>query len=200
MSGSVLVTAPLLDPITIAEARAQARISGDESNSDLIGYIKAACEAAEQFMDRGLLTQTRRLDLAGFSDVMALHMAAPLQNDPDDDSEPIVEYYAADGTLTTLASSYYVVDTASRPGRIVRAPNQSWPAVQADRLSPVRITYVVGWTDASEIPERIKQGIRMYVTYLDANRDGMDVQAAAAEQAAERCWSDRVYWAEPSCG
>jgi hypothetical protein len=43
------------------------------------------------------------------------------------------------------------------------------------------------------VPARIKQGIRMYVTYLDADRDGMETQAQAALASAELCWSDRIY-------
>jgi uncharacterized phiE125 gp8 family phage protein len=192
---------PVLPAITIAEARAQARITGTQSDGDLDTFIRTASDAAEQVLGRGLLTQTWRLDLDQFYDEMALPMAAPLQNSQANTTEPIVQYYDTSGVLTTLASSAYLVDTISRPGRILRAPSHAWPAVQADRLSgAVRITYVVGWTSADLIPDRIKHGIRMYVTYLDADRDGMETQARAAEEAAQRCWSDRVYWVEPSCG
>jgi hypothetical protein len=139
-------------------------------------------------MARGLLTQTWALSLRRFADVIWLPRAAPLQNDVT--TAPVVQYYDTAGVLQTLASTSYVVDTTSRPGRIVRAPSQSWPAVQSDRLGgAVLVTYVVGWTSAALIPERIKQGLRIYVTWLDGNRDGMDGDHCAA---AEACWNDRV--------
>ncbi len=79
--------------------------------------------------------------------------------------------------------------------------DQSWPSIQALRRNgTVTITYVVGWTSADLIPERIKQGLKQYVTYLDLDRDGMEIRAFEALQAAERCWSDRIWWSAPQWG
>lgn len=195
-----VLTQPVLEPITLDEAKRQARIPDDESNGLLVSYIAAARQAAEECLGRGLLTQTIRMWLSEFVDIMPLAMAAPLQNDANASTAPVITYYDGDGVLQTLASSYYVVDTTSRPGRIVRAPNKTWPTTQFDRLAgAVFIDYVVGWTTPDDVPERIKQGMRMYLTYLDADRDGMAPEAALARAAAEACWSDRVYWHEPVC-
>lgn len=183
---------PAVEPLTLAEAKAQARITDTQSDNVLLSYIKTARDAAEQSLGRGLVTQTWQAGLPDFADVIWLPMAAPLQ------SVTSVTYYDSDGTLQTLATSYYTVDTLSRPGRIVRAANQCWPAVQCDRLdSAVLITYVVGWTTPALVPERIKQGLRTYVTYLDADRDGLTAQAQAALDAAEACWIDKVYHLPP---
>jgi len=184
---------PVVEPITISEAKDQVRLTTDDNNVNLNRYIKTAREAAEDTLNRGLLTQTWRLQRATFADVMALPMAAPLQNDVA--TAPTVQYYDLDGVLQTLAPAVYLVDPISRPARLALAPLQMWPSIQ-DRDDAVRITYVVGWQTPAQVPERIKQGIRQYVAYLDAVRDGLDVQAHAAEQAAERCWIDRVYWTE----
>jgi uncharacterized phiE125 gp8 family phage protein len=185
---------PVLAPLTVDEAKQQARIEGDDSNALLHGYVAAATDAAEQALNYGLLTQTWRCDLSSWADVIHLPMARQLQ------SVTHVKYYDTDGTLQTLSSSYYTTDTMTRPARLVRAADYSWPSLQADRLTGrIQITYVVGWTSRDQIPARIVQGIRMYVTYLDADRDGMDVQAQAALASAERCWSDRVYLPELSC-
>lgn len=190
-----LVTGPAQEPITIDEARRQARIVGEESDGLLRSYIVTAREAAEQKLRRALYTQTWRYDVQEFDEVMPLPMAAPLQ------SVTHVKYYDTTGTLQTLSSSYYELDTMRRPAGIVRAADVSWPALQADRrVGLVQVTYVVGWTTIALIPERIKQGIRMYVTYLDADRDGMETQAGQARAAAEACWSDRLYYIPPSGG
>lgn len=187
-----LYTAPTLTPIDVDEAKQQARITDDASNALLESYIRVATGAAEDYLGRGLLTQTWRMVLDDFVDIIPLPMAAPLQ------SVTSVTYYDADGVSQTLATSVYDTDTISRPGRVVLKPSQSWPTLQSERRNGrVTITYVVGWTDKDSIPEQIRQGIRMYVAYLDLDRDGMEPQALAAKQAAERCWTDRVSWIPP---
>lgn len=180
--------APTSEPLSLAEAKLQARIAIDDEDSLLNSYIIAAREAAEGHLGRGLLTQTWKLTLPAFAETIWLPMAAPLQ------SVTSVKYYDTTGTLTTLAGTVYTVDTTSRPGKIMRAVNQSWPALQGGRLGGlVEITYIVGWTAKDLIPERIKQGMRLYVTAVDADRDKPDTTAA------EACWTDRVFWKPPVC-
>ncbi len=193
-----LVTGPAQEPITLDEARRQARIVGEDSDTLLRSYIVTARQEAETTMRRALFTQTWRHDLEEFEEVMPLPMAAPLQ------SVTHVKYYDTDGVLQTLSASYYEVDTLATPGRIVRAPDVSWPALQADRRTGrVQITYVAGWVTVASIPEKIKQGIRMYVTYLDSDRDGAEMfgnvsVGEKARESAYACWSDVVHWV-PAC-
>ncbi len=189
--------APAVPAVTLREMKDHARITQAQGDATLQRYINAATDAAEQYLNRGLMTQTWVLTLRWFADVMWLPMAAPLQNGVT--TAPVVEYYNTAGVLTTLATTEYDVDTVSRPGRILRAANKSWPAIQSGKLGGrVRITYVVGWTDPALIPERIKQGIRLYVSWLDADRDGMDPNGERGRQAAESCWVDQVYTIEPT--
>jgi len=184
--------APTIEPLSVAEAKAQARITHAVEDGLFDSYIKTARGAAEDVLARGLLTQTWKLTGPAFADVIWLPMAAPLQ------SVTSVKYYDPAGVLQTLATTVYTVDTVSRPGRVVRAPLQTWPTVQSDRLSgPVEITYVVGWTAKELIPERIRQGLRSYVTYLDCDRDGLEEYGVRAKEAAEACWTDRVFWKPP---
>lgn len=194
MSASWTRTAePAREPITVADAALHARITQLEGESSLDGFIRAARDECEAYMNRGLFTQTWKLELSDFARVMPLPMAAPLQ------SVTTVQYYDVNGTLQTLSSTFYTVNTTARPGRVERAADQAWPSLQADKAGArVVITYVVGWTDPELIPERIRQGIRQYVAYLDLDREGLE-NAEVARQAAYRCWSDQVAWIEPSC-
>lgn len=186
-----LVTGPTLEPITIPEAKLHARISHTSEDGLLNSYIKTARETAEEYMSRGIYTQTWKLTLMAWADVIWLPRAAPLQS-------ATVAYYDANNALQTLSTSIYDVDTVSRPGRIVRKANQNWPELASDRQSgKIEITYIIGWTTVALIPERIKHGIRMFVTYLDCDREGLEEYGAQARQQAEACWSDRVTWIEP---
>jgi len=186
-----LVNGPTTEPITLLEAKQHARIRQDDDDAVIQRFITTAREQAEESLGRGLFTQTWQMTLNAFYTTIWLPRAAPLQ------SVTSIFYYDTTGTLQELATSVYDTDPSSRPARVVLKPNQTWPAVQATRLTPnVMIKYIIGWDATSKIPERIKQGIRMYVAYLDADREGLD-DADKARKAAEACWTDCVHWIEP---
>jgi len=186
-----LVTGPTTEPITLTEAKQHARIRQTDDDAVIQGFITVAREQAEESLGRGLFTQTWQMTLNAFYNTIWLPRAAPLQSITN------IQYYDTTGTLQTLATSVYDTDAISRPARVVLKPNQTWPAVQTTRATPrVIITYVIGWDATSKIPERIKQGIRMYVAYLDADREGLD-DGDKARKAAEACWTDCVHWIEP---
>lgn len=182
----------VLEPLDLDELKAHARITDTSSDTLIETYGIVARQACEAYLGRGLLTQTWQLTLDDFADVIPLPMAAPLQ------AVTSVTYYDENGVQQTLATSVYGVDTNARPGAVVLKVDQAWPALQSQRLNGrVTVTYRVGWESADEVPELIKQGLRMYVTYLDLDRAGTELRAADARQAAERCWVDRITWTPP---
>lgn len=188
-----LTTPPTLEPFDVEEAKAQIRSVQHQEDALVAAYIKAARQSAEDYLGRGLLTQTWTLHISDFVDVLPLPMAAPLQ------SITHVKYYDVDGALQTLSASTYTVDTVSRPGRIALAANETWPAVQSLRkVSRIEVAYVVGWTAKGLIPESIRTGMRVLIGYLDADRDGMEVNAEQALRVAKTFWTDRVFWTPPS--
>jgi uncharacterized phiE125 gp8 family phage protein len=182
--------APTSEPVSLTEAKQHAKITQTNDDATLRRYIQTARETAEDYMGRGLYTQTMVCNLDEFDDLIWLPRAAPLQ------SVTTVKYYDTAGVQQTLSATYYTVDTVSRPGRIVRAANQSWPALQLPRYAGrIEITYVVGFSTVAAIPERIKQGIRMYITHLDGDREG----AGEIPAGVKACWQDKVEWIEPQC-
>lgn len=195
MSGTVawmLTTPPAIEPFTVEEAKAQIRSVQNEEDGVVASYIKAARSAAEDYLNRGLLTQTWTLSLPRFSNEIDLPMAAPLA------SVTHVKYYDVNGTQQTLSTAYYTVDTLRRPGRVVLAANQSWPSVQGDRrVNPIEIAYVVGYTSRDLIPESIRQGMRILIGNADADRDGMEAGTEQALRVAKSFWTDRVFYTPP---
>jgi uncharacterized phiE125 gp8 family phage protein len=189
----ILTTGPTLEPFTLAEAKAQIRSVQNQEDGLVASYIKAARTAAEEYMGRALLTQSWTLSISEFVPVIPLPMAAPLA------SVTSVKYYDTSGVQQTLATSTYTVDTRSRPGRIALAADQTWPSVQSGRLvDRIQIEYVAGYTSSALIPESIRQGMRIYIGYLDADRDGMQAGAKQALEVAKMFWTDRVFWSPPS--
>lgn len=191
-----LVTPPTEEPIDISLAKLHASIVQTDEDALIYTYIKAARQAAETHLNHALMTQTWAFHVECFTDVMWLPMAYPLQNNAAavPSTAPVVQYYDGDGVLQTLSTSYYEVDTMAGPGRILRAPNQSWPSIQSDRTFPVRITYVCGYTSADLVPEMVKMGMLLYIAGCDGDRVG-----EADRRAAERCWdvAGRLDWRHP---
>lgn len=178
--------------LTLADVKAQARLTHEDENALLTSYASVADAAAEDYLGYGLLTQTIRLTGDEWPARIWLPMALQLQ------AVSSVEYYDESGVLQTLAPSAYIVDDMTRPASIVPAVNVDWPSLQAGREAwRWRVVYVAGWETADAVPERIKQGLRLYVTHLDENRSGTDTDAATARRAAEYCWADRIVFVPP---
>ncbi len=191
---------PVVEPVSVSEAKLQCRALSDVHDEDglIWTYIRAARELGEGYTGRGWLTQTWKCVSDEWADEFPLPMAGPLQ------SVTSVKYYDADGTLQTLSASDYVVDTASVPGRVTRAPNVSWPSLQCDRSSwRVEITYVVGWSGAALVPEAYKMGTLLIVDHLYENRGavqvGIGVGAVEIPYGVALLWGDRLYWSAPVC-
>jgi uncharacterized phiE125 gp8 family phage protein len=187
-----LTTAPTLEPLTVAEAKAQIRSVQSSEDAVITSYIRAARQAAENYLGYGLLTQSWQLNLSDFVDVIPLPMAGKLA------SVTHVKYYDEAGAQQTLSSAVYTVDTRSRPGRIAIAADQSWPAIQSLRkVNRIEIQYVVGWTTRDLVPDAIKQGMRVLIGNMDADRDGMGTGTEQAMRVAQRFWTDRMFYAPP---
>jgi uncharacterized phiE125 gp8 family phage protein len=188
------VTAPTLEPITDGEAIEHLNLSSANVQiGRLQQSIRGARGSAEEYMGRGLLTQTWKYAQDVFTDEIRLPMAAPLQT-------ATVQYYNTSGVLTTLDASTYVVDTLSEPGRIYLAPNKVWPSLQSERQLGVEITYVVGWTDPALIPPAIIDGLYLAIGDRYEHREGLVVGTISAElslSAMGQFALHLVSWIEP---
>lgn len=162
----VLVTPPTLQVADLALAKAQCRISDDQTSED--GYLETLLAAGanyiEQYLNRGLLTQTWRLSLDGFCDRIRLPRAAPFQ------SVTSVTYYDTSGVLQTASTSLYLVHADAEPGLVTLAPYQVWPALQ-ERERAVRVTYVTGWTSPHLVPAAIRHALLLLVEHWFLNRE-----------------------------
>lgn len=161
------VTAPPVEPITLAEAKAHLGI-GDEAtaaqNAYITGLIQVAREYAEHYTGRALVQRTLELTLPSFSYEIELPRP-PLV------SVSYVKYLeTAGGVLTTVDPAQYQVDTYQEPGVLRPAHNSSgWPAVRGD-YNAVQIGYVAGYPlvgspadYVSNIPAAARQWMKIRV-------------------------------------
>lgn len=156
-----IVAAPATDPVSLAEAKEQLRITETDRDVLITSLIGPAKECAETITGRALITQTWDLSLDSFPHVIDVPKP-PLQ------SVTSITYIDTGGATQTLASSEYTVDTKTEPGRIVPAYGKSWPSTR-DIVNAVTVRFVAGYGNATAVPKSIKQGMIMHIDHMLEN-------------------------------
>lgn len=171
MIGSwTLVTPPTEEPVTLAEIKDHLHISSTAEDSLLMLYAQMAREAVEGECWRALMPQTWDLYLPGLPAGGVIEIPRPpLQ------SVTSIKYTDDEGAVHTFAASNYRVDTASEPGRVVLAPDASWPSDTLDSSNPVVVRFVAGYADASAVPGMAKAAILLQIGEIYANREAVIV-------------------------
>lgn len=164
----VVITPPESEPVSLAEARSQARIDTTLEDPRLAGFILAAREMAEHQLQRSLLSKTYELSLDAFPCGSIVLPMGPIAEAGGTLTVSSVKYTDPNGVEQTLAASAYTVDGSSLIARIV--PMDDWPDTQ-DIPNAVRIRYVSGHADGGRIPNSIKTWIVAHVSHLNENRE-----------------------------
>jgi uncharacterized phiE125 gp8 family phage protein len=164
-----VVTAPIAEPITLADAKQQCGIADDVAAHDdmLRGYIAAARGTAERYTSRQLMQATYDLKMPCFPrGANPIYIPrAPLQ------SVTSITYVDGAGDTQTLSTSIYKVLAAREPGLIVLKNSQIWPSTR-DEADVITIRYVCGYASAEAIPEGLKLGMLMCVSDWFEGRSG----------------------------
>jgi hypothetical protein len=188
-----LVAGPAVEPLTLADAKNWVRHDPDDSSQDAVytPLIKAARQACEGVARIALVTQTWRLTLDRFPGYGGAGFGGQGSPDywrlgPDADPRVVrlprpplqsissVKYLDMAGALQTLATSEYVVDLDSQPGRIAPAFGKFWPPTYPVP-NAVQVQFVAGYGPAaSDVPEDIKLRLRNYVQYCSENREKIE--------------------------
>ncbi len=186
-----LVDAPDDYPVSIDRANLHLRLEGDEATADkalVEALIKAATENAENFTRRQFITATYEIRFDWFPPEILLPRP-PLQ------SVESIKYIDTDGNEQTLDASQYQVDTHSTVGRIVPAPDVSWPDTESQRINVVIVKFVAGYGDPDDVPHGIRAAIRLSLGHLYEHRETVLVGVTATELpegAKALLWSYRI--------
>lgn len=174
--GFQIVTPPIVEPITLAEAKAQCRIDITDDDTLLIGYIKAAREWCELRDWRAYLTQTLAYWLDVWPDTRFITLPRPpLQ------TVSKVEYYDAANVKYTLSSSLWYQTAATQPGKVQLKTNCYWPTTRLREAEAICVTYTAGWSSPANMPERIRQAIKMIIGHWYENREAVLVGTISRE-------------------
>ncbi len=189
-----LVTAPTVEPVTLDELKAYAKIDGSDEDSLLSLLIATARRLAEQYTGRAFITQTWLLTQDSFSSYVedvppaGVYLAPSptaisdfetvhLPRQPVQSVESVKVTDPA-GVVTTVAAATYWLDTANAD--LALNQGQSWPTSLRDSAA-VAVTFKAGYGDAAgNVPAEIRQAVLMQATAMYGNRMCTDIAPGVA--------------------
>lgn len=162
-----LATPPAVEPVTLAEVKAQARIEADAADALLTALISAARQASEAFTNRAYVTQTW---VAWYSSDASFSRYPLIVALPKGNVQGVVsvKFYDDDNVETALsAAEYYLV-----------GENLHILTIPGMRSSGgLRVEYVAGYGDnAASVPPSLRQAILMRVANLYASAEGQPTE------------------------
>lgn len=164
--GLVLVTPPIEEPVSLAEAKLHLRVDHAEEDALIGVLITAAREYVEMYTRRQLVTATWRLTL----DCWPLCIRPPR---PPLASAVTLAYLDNTEVLQTVDPATYRVDTSREPGRILLATGATWPAA-APVPGAIQVEYTAGYGAASAVPATFKQAMLLTIGDLYEHRESRD--------------------------
>lgn len=184
---------PTNEPISLDEAKIHFRVSGASEDSKIQRDLRASRMQVEDYLHRGLVTQTWKYVQDVFTDEIPLPMAGPLV------SVTSVKYYDTSGAQQTLSTSVYEVDTLSEPGCVRLKPDQTWPQLQIGKALAVEVIYVVGQASTA-VRDDIVDAILMLALDRYEQRENTVIGTITAElpTGIESILAPlRMWWAPP---
>lgn len=171
----VLYAAPTTEPVSLSEAQAHLRLSDWADLETLSALIQVAREQLEQDTGRALITQTWDCYWDSLPSGRELWLPKPKLV-----SVTSVTSVNDAGASATLASTNYLVDTTSEPGRIVLTSSGAWPS-DVRSTNGLVVRYVAGYGAAAAVPQALKQALLMLVGSLYEHREQVMVSQFAGQ-------------------
>lgn len=190
--GIQLVTPVSLEPITMAEAKANANDDGTENDAWLWPLLISAARArAEQYMEAAIMRRTITQTVDAFPEAEIEFEVLPAWNKMDAATVacPLavtaVQYVDAAGTTQTLAASAYTLDKAKWPFWLLPAVSTEWPATR-EQADAVLITVQLGYATQAEVPAAIRHWMLATTAFLFAQREAFVIGGSRVGEIPNR--------------
>lgn len=161
---SILLTAPAVEPVTLAQAKAYLRVEHSDDDSVIAALIAGARVHVEAQTRRALITQTWRLlrdcwPADGRFPVVPVPLRAVVA----------ARVYDANGTAHAIDLQAFSIDKAAAPALIALA---EWSLPAPGRpVAGIEIDVEVGYGDApADVPAALCQAIKLLVAHWYENR------------------------------
>ena len=183
----VLLAAPAVEPVTLAEAKARLRIDVPDDDAAIGTLVTAARQWLEARLRITLVSQKWRWILDAWpAQPVLLPQTGPLR------SVDAMRVYNAANVATALAATVWQADTASLRGRIAlvgAVPSPGRP------LNGIEVDLTVGLAAAAaDVPAALKEAVLQTIAFLYENRGdapGPDLALPAAAEALACPWRAR---------
>lgn len=151
-----IVSAPTTAPVSLAEAKLHLRVDASDDDTLIAAIVDAATVYCENIARRSFVTQTIDVAYDAWPSADGFYLPRiPVQ------SVTSITYTDEDGSASTVSSNDYIVDTYN--GRIALKASATWPSVTLQKINGVVIRYVAGYGAANDVPEQIKQAIKLVI-------------------------------------
>jgi uncharacterized phiE125 gp8 family phage protein len=174
-----IVTPPTVTPVTLATAKAHARVTFSDDDDLIEIYINSATALCEQILQRKMITQTWKMYLDYWPQEITTIWG-------DLQSVTSIKYTDIDEDQLTFADTNYDVDINSVPGRVVLKDSISWPTVTLNAVNPIEIEFVTGYGDAAtNVPADITNAVLLATSHFYENRESIlvsDIKLMTVEQ------------------
>lgn len=175
-----VTTAPASEPVTVEELKTFARIDTSTEDSLLSGLITSVRQASELYCGRAFIEQTITLYFDFWPGAMAvpnsMYLAWGTSLMTELPLPPLISVTSIStldeaGVATVYSSDNYFVRTDAEPGQVV-IKNGATPPINTNRyFGGYKIIYKAGYgSAASDVPESIKLGIKLWATMIYENR------------------------------
>lgn len=149
-----VITPPATEPLTLSEAKLYLRVDSSTEDALITSLIVTARIVAEQYLQRSLISQVRKITFNDYSFAVISLPFGPVQ------SVDSIKLIARDGTETSINSAYYTLT----------AGNEKVVLDSGLLGNKVEVTYTAGYGEEGEVPENIRQGMLIHIATLFENR------------------------------
>jgi uncharacterized phiE125 gp8 family phage protein len=178
----MVTSPPAVEPVSVAELRAQVRLVHTQEDALLEHYIKAARQHVEGLTRRALITQTLRVILDAWPAGRAVRLpVGPVQDVLS------VSLLGGDGVPQPLSPGEWRFYRGSEPGSLRAQPG----AGPAEPVNGIEIEFVAGYgEDGSSVPGPLRQAILLLAAHWYENREAsVDFGNGTMPQALDRLLS-----------
>lgn len=170
--GLTVVTPATTRPVSLADAKAWARVEASGHDGLIDDLIDQACAKVEELTGRMLGEVEFRLSLDAFSDAIELPRG-PVSE------VSAVGYIDTAGAPQTVDAGDWTLDLASTPQWVVRNADATWPEV-LDAVNVVTVDFVAGYTEAT-VPASLRRAVMTLVARWYDNPGDTDVPASVLD-------------------